>query len=218
MTPRPSIVYLRVEDSFAENLARARQSGHSRFPLCETDADQPVGLVHLKDLLRLTDRASPDLAAAKRALLHVPELMALPRLLNLLLSQHAHLVLVVDEYGGVVGLVTLEDVLEELVGEIQGEFEVVRPEFQRLNENEFVVSGGLGLYELRDLADLELEHPDVSTIGGYVTAESGRLPAKGEQIRIKDYLVTVAQADGRHVEKLHFKRAGRESETAVAED
>ena len=211
MTPRLAMVFLRVEDSFAENLQRAKQSGHSRFPLCEGDADHPVGLIHLKDLVMLMDDPSRDLAAVKRPLIHVPEMMGLPRLLTMLLSQHVHFTVVVDEYGGIVGIVTLENVLEELVGEIKGEFEVVPPEFKRLNEVEFNVKGGLGLYELRDLAGLDLEHADVSTVGGYITSQLGHLPKQGEQLTIGNYLVTITEADGRRVQKAHFKQIAGET-------
>jgi CBS domain containing-hemolysin-like protein len=114
--------------------------------------------------------------------------------------------MVVDEYGGTVGMVTLENVLEELVGDIQDEFDAETEEFRKLNENEFVVDGAFGLYELHDAVGLELESGDVSTIGGYVTHLLGHLPRQGEQVRIGDYVVTVTQADSRRVRQLHFRR------------
>jgi CBS domain containing-hemolysin-like protein len=114
--------------------------------------------------------------------------------------------LVVDEYGGTTGIVTLDNVLEELVGDIQDEFDVEKPELRKVNENEFDVEGSLGLYELKDLVGLELESEDVSTIGGYVTHLIGHLPKQGEQTRIEDYVVTISESDGRRVSKLHFKR------------
>src|SRR5437667_6560996 len=133
-------------------------------------------------------------------------MMPLENLLRLFLSKHAHLAIVVDEFGGTVGLVALENVLEELVGDIQDEFDFEKEEFREISANEFSVDGSLGLYELSDLAKLDLESPDVSTIGGYVTHLLGHLPKTGEQVKIDDYLVTVSQADGRRVKQLHFKR------------
>src|SRR5438477_7142269 len=150
--------------------------------------------------------ALPDLLGIKRELIPVPEMMSLEKLLNLFLTKHAHLALVVDEYGGTVGMVTLENVLEEIVGDIQDEFDTDKAEFRKLNENEFTVVGSLGLYELRDLAGLELESADVSTIGGYVTHLLGHLPKQGEQVRIGDYLVTISQTDGRRVDQLLFRK------------
>src|SRR5205823_7550551 len=111
----------------------------------------------------------PDLMRIKRELIPVPEMMSLEKLLNLFLSKHAHLAVVVDEFGGAVGMVTLENVLEELVGDIQDEFDTEKEEFRAINENEFSVDGTIGLYELQDLAGLTLESSDVSTLGGYVT-------------------------------------------------
>ena len=96
-------------------------------------------------------------------------------------------------------MATLENVLEEIVGDIQDEFDTEKEEFREINENEFTVDGAVGLYELRDLAGLELESADVSTIGGYVTHLLGHLPKQGEQVRIEDYLVTISQTDGRRV-------------------
>jgi CBS domain containing-hemolysin-like protein len=113
---------------------------------------------------------------------------------------------VVDEYGGTVGMVTLENVLEEIVGDIQDEFDAEKAEFRKINENEFSVVGSLGLYELRDLAGLELESSDVSTIGGYVTHLLGHLPKQGEQVRIDDYEATISQTDGRRVGQVHFRK------------
>jgi len=134
--------------------------------------------------------------------------MPLEKLLKLFLNRHAHLALVVDEFGGTVGIVTLENVLEELVGDIQDEFDAEKEEFRKINENEFAVAGSLGLYELNDVTGLELESADVSTIGGYVTHLLGHLPKQGEQVKIDNYVVTVSQTDGRRVNQLHFRKGG----------
>src|SRR5947209_20042423 len=150
--------------------------------------------------------ANPDLMKIKRELVPVPEMMALEKLLNLFLGKHLHLAVVVDEFGGTVGMVTLENVLEELVGDIQDEFDTDKEEFRRIDENEFVVDGALGLYELRDSAGLELDNADVSTIGGYVTHLLGHLPRQGEKVKIDHYDVTVSQADARRVRQLHFRK------------
>ena len=150
----------------------------------------------------------PDLLKIRRELIPLPEMMPLEKLLKLFLSKHAHLAMVVDEFGGTVGMVTLENVLEELVGDIQDEFDAEKEEFRKINENEFAVAGSLGLYELNDVTGLELESADVSTIGGYVTHLLGHLPKQGEQVKIDNYVVTVSQTDGRRVNQLHFRKSG----------
>lgn len=205
-TPRGEVVSLDLDSSFEENLKIAQESRHTRFPLCQGHLDNTIGLVHIKDMLRLTREEAPDLTAIKREILPVPEMMPLEKLLKLFLGKHAHLALVVDEYGGAVGIVTLDDVIEELVGVIQDEFDVEDAEFRKVNDDEFLVMGTFGLYELKDAAGLDLESPDVSSVGGYVTNLIGHLPQQGEKVMIEDYEVTIAKSDGRRVELLHFKR------------
>ncbi len=212
MTPRGEVVYLDLGDSFETNVKKAIESRHTRFPLCRENLDNTIGLIHIKELMPMMRDPHPDLMRIKRELIPVPEMMSLEKLLNLFLGKHAHVAVVVDEFGGTVGMVTLENVLEELVGDIQDEFDSEKEEFRKINENEFVVDGALGLYELRDTAGLELDSADVSTIGGYVTHLLGHLPKQGEQVKIANYLVTITQTDGRRVGQLHFKKM---SESAV---
>jgi CBS domain containing-hemolysin-like protein len=207
MTPRGEVVYLNLEDSFEENLKVAQESRHTRFPLCQEHLDHTIGLVHIKDMLPLMREQKPDLNSIRRDLYPVPEMMPLEKLLSFFLSKHAHLAVVVDEYGGTVGIVSLDNVLEELVGDIQDEFDSDKKEYRKINEEEFVVDGALGLYELNDLAGLDLESSDVSTIGGYITHLIGHLPKQGDQTRIENFLVTITQTDGRRVKQLHFKNS-----------
>jgi CBS domain containing-hemolysin-like protein len=206
MTPRGEVVYLDIEDSFEENFKVARESRHTRFPLCRGHLDETVGLVHIKDMLSILSQPKPDLLSIKRELLPVPEMMPLEKLLKFFLSNHAHLAIVVDEYGGGLGIVTLDNVLAELVGEIQDEFDTDDQEYRQISDKEFVVEGTLGLYELHDLAGLELESSDVSTIGGYVTHLLGHLPKQGESVQIESYRVTVTKADARRVLELNFRK------------
>ena len=205
-TPRKEVVFLNTEDSFEENLQRAVDCRHTRFPVCEGHLDNAIGLVHIKDLLLQMRTDAPDLMRAKRDILPVPEMMPLERLLTFFLTKHAHLALVVDEYGGTVGVVTLDNVLAEIVGDIQDEFDTELPEFKRVNANEFMVDGSLALYELKDLAGLDLESEDVSTVGGFVTHLAGNLPAVGDQVQIPPFEVTVTKADGRRVLEVRFRR------------
>ena len=123
MTPRGEVVFLDIEDSFEENVKKALESRHTRFPLCEGHLDNTIGLVHIKELVPMMRDPQPDLLRIKRELFPVPEMMPLEKLLTFFLTKHAHLALVVDEYGGTVGIVTLDNVLEELVGDIQDEFD-----------------------------------------------------------------------------------------------
>ncbi len=214
MTPRGEVVSLDLEESFEHNQQKALESRHTRFPLCRGHLDNTIGLIHIKELVPMMRDPAPDLMRIRRDVLNVPEMMQLEKLLNLFLTRHAHLAVVVDEYGGTVGMVTLENVLEELVGDIQDEFDTEKEEYREINENEFTLEGSVGLYELQDMANLTLESADVSTIGGYVTHLLGHLPKQGEQVRIEDYLVTITKSDGRRVEELHFRKMS-EAESSV---
>src|SRR5437773_8037266 len=182
MTPRGEIVYLDLGDDFETNVKKAIESRHTRFPLCRENLDNTVGLIHIKELLPMMRDPHPDLLKIKRELIPLPEMMPLEKLLKLFLGKHAHLALVVDEFVGTVGMVTLENVLEELVGDIQDEFDFEKEEFRKINENEFTVAGSLGLYELTDVTGLELESADVSTIGGYVTHLLGHLRSEERRV------------------------------------
>src|SRR5437763_4747742 len=206
MTPRGDVVYLDLEDDFETNATKAIASKHTRFPLCRENLDNTVGLIHIKELVPVMRDPNPDLMKIKRELIPVPEMMPLEKLLSLFLSKHAHVAVVVDEFGGTVGMVTLENVLEELVGDIQDEFDTDKEEFKKINADEFTVDGTLGLYELNDLAKLDLESADVSTVAGYVTHLLGHLPKQGEQVKIDNYEVTVSQTDARRVKELHFRK------------
>ena len=208
MTPRTEIVAIDPKEDFQANLLMALESKHTRFPLREKNLDHCLGVVHIKDFFRIINDPKPDLTKIRREIIIVPETQALDELLKTFLSRQAHLALVVDEFGATVGMVTLEDVLEELVGEIQDEFDTPQADtgFLRLNGGEFEVDGKLPLYELAEHTDLHLESEEVSTIGGYITSLVGHLPNPGETAQIDGYEVTVRAMDGRRILRLHFKR------------
>jgi CBS domain containing-hemolysin-like protein len=210
MTPRGEVTSLDLDDTFEDNLKRALASNHTRFPLCKGFLDETVGLVHVKDVLRLMHEGKNDLSSIRREIHAVPEMMSLEKLLSFFLQKHAHLALVVDEFGGAVGIVTLDNVLAELVGEIQDEFDADVPELRKLNDDEYAVAGSLGLYELNDHLGLEWESEEVSTVAGFVTHRLGHLPTAGEKMVIMPFEVTVIKADARRVHELHLKRIAHE--------
>jgi CBS domain containing-hemolysin-like protein len=206
MTPRGDVIYIDVGEPFERQIAMAIESKHTRFPLCREHLDDAIGLVHIKDLLALVHHGDRDLQSVRRDLLHVSEMMPLEKLLRFFLTKHAHLAVAVDEYGGAVGIVTLDNVLEELVGSIQDEFDTAEEEYRHITENEFEVEGTHALYELEEKLDHKFENTDVTTIGGYVTTELGHLPIRGETARIGDWLATVTDSDARRVLRVHLTR------------
>ena len=133
-------------------------------------------------------------------------MMPLEKLLNYFLGKHAHLAIAVDEYGGAVGIVTLDNVLEELVGSIHDEFDTHEEEITKIGDGEFNTEGTFALHDLAEETGLKFEETEVSTIGGYVTQLLGHLPVRGESITIGDYIVTVKETDGRRVLLVNFKK------------
>ena len=200
------MVFLDANESFAENLRRAKRSGHTRFPLSRGHLDESIGLIHIKDMIAMDGEPEPELAAIKRELPAVPEMMSLEKLLDIFLHNRAHLALVLDEFGGATGIVTLDNVIEELVGEIQDEFDAEMPDLERASADEFIVRGRLPLHELRTIAGIDVESAEVSTVGGYVTQLLGHLPKEGETARLGDYQLTVIKCDGRRVRRVKFQR------------
>lgn len=207
MTPRNVVVSLDIEDDFQTNLKLAIESKHTRFPLVNGHLDETLGLIHIKDLLPLLNHPDADLRQIKRDLLMVPEMLPIDKLLHRFRETHAHLALAVDEYGGAVGIVTFDNVMEEIVGDIQDEFdEAETAEFELIDgKNEFTTAGTFNLYELDELANIAVENDEVTTIGGYVTHLLGHLPKQGEKVNMAGYEVTVMKADNRRITQLHFK-------------
>ena len=219
MTPRTEIIALDPKQDFQANLTIAVESKHTRFPLREGNLDHCLGVVHIKDFLRIINDPRPDLTKIRREIIIVPETQPLDELLKTFLTRQAHMALVVDEFGATLGIVTLEDVLEQLVGEIEDEFDSpdLTTGFDRVSEDEFYVDGKMALYELGEHSDVELESDEVSTIGGYVTSHMGHLPEAGERTRLAGYDVGVTEMDGRRIVRLHFKKSPLEgSPEAVA--
>lgn len=220
MTPRNLVVSLDIEDSFQANLKLAIESKHTRFPLVKGHLDETIGLIHIKDLLPLLNKADADLRQVKRDLLMVPEMLPIDKLLHRFRETRAHIALAVDEYGGAVGIVTFDNVMEEIVGDIHDEFdEAEKAEFELIKDREeFTTAGTFNLYELEELASITLENEEVTTIGGYVTQKLGHLPKVGETVEIEGFLVRVTKADNRRILQLHFKRLEKTAEDKETEE
>jgi CBS domain containing-hemolysin-like protein len=215
MTPRQEVVVLNADEPFEKALEIARRTKHTRFPLVKGGhLDNAIGLIHIKDVLKLVGTPDPDLMRIKRELRMVPDTMPLDMLLKFFLKERAHLAMAVDEFGTPVGIVFLDNVIEELVGDIQDEFDNEKPESNWINDNEFVIEGSMTLNDLAGMAEeLELESGEVTTVGGYITQQLGRFPEIGETMEINGWEAKVTSTDGRRVGQIHFRRL----EPALAE-
>jgi len=169
MIPRTDMVCLYLEDSFEENIKVAMEEHLTRYPVCGEDKDDIVGFLHIKDLMQsLYKRRRPILRKLVRRTLVVPETMKISMLLKMMQKQRSQLAIVVDEYGGTSGMVTIEDVIEEIVGEIQDEFDQERPAIEKRSELIYSIDAMLLLEEVSDIFEMEIEADNIDTIGGWL--------------------------------------------------
>lgn len=201
MVPRPEVVFLDKGYSLEENMEIARKTGHTRFPLCEGDSDNVVGLVHIKDIFRLDTGAS--LEDVKRSIMMVPEGMPLDRLLKEFQQNHQHMALVVDEYGGTAGIITMENVLEELVGQIQDEFDEEAPQVSSEKEGSYLVDGRMLLEDAAKLFHLPVsDQEEYDTLGGFVFGKLGKRPRAGDVVELPEHRLEVVEMGGLRIRRV----------------
>jgi CBS domain containing-hemolysin-like protein len=205
MTPRVRMQVARRGESAADVVALARRTGFSRFPVVEDGVDDVVGVVHLKTAIGVPRyrREGVPVEALMAAAVRVPETVRLDPLLAALRQQGLQMAVVVDEYGGTAGVVTLEDVVEELVGDVSDEHDRMRTGIVRLRDGSYLVPGLMRPDEVRARADLDV--PDgtaFETVGGFVMARLGRVPVVGDQVAIPGAVLRVERMDGRRVDRL----------------
>jgi putative hemolysin len=208
MVPRVSIAGLPVGATIEEAVDAIVNDGHSRIPVYEDSIDAIVGILYAKDLLPYLkpDAAErPSLRTLLRPPVLVPESMTIDDLLHELQRRKVHLAIVLDEYGGTAGLVTIEDLLEEIVGEIQDEYDVEEPMVVRLSDHEARVDGRADIDELQELFDVTLDLEDeeeYDTVGGLIYHRVGGVPSPGDRVELEGITLTVETTDGRRVGKV----------------
>jgi CBS domain containing-hemolysin-like protein len=212
MVPRGDVVYLSTTKSVDDNLRLARSSGHTRFPLCRGSLDQAIGLVHIKDLFRL-ETVPRSLEEIARPLTFVPETLSLDQLLRRMRGERVHLAAVLDEYGGTSGIVTLENVIEEIVGQIQDEFDLERPELVPLGPRRYQVDARMLVEDLEDALKIEFSERDEDTIGGVVLSELGRRPKVGDIVDVGPLRLRVADAELNRIRSVELELKEEPAET-----
>ncbi|NLF14183.1 MAG: HlyC/CorC family transporter [Anaerolineaceae bacterium] len=208
MVPRIDVVALEVTTPLLEALETIMQAGHSRIPVFHETIDNIEGLLYAKDLLPyLRDgRIDVPLKGLLREAYFVPETKRASELLPDLQQRRVHMAIVVDEYGGVAGLVTIEDLLEEIVGEIQDEYDTEEPFVEFVDENEYVFDARVDLDDLNRLMDVSLPTEDNDTLGGFIYTELGKVPAPGDQVAYDDLEFVVESVAGRRIRKVRVRR------------
>jgi CBS domain containing-hemolysin-like protein len=220
MVPRIDMLALEVTTTLDEALDALVKSGHSRVPIFEETVDNIIGLLYAKDLLSQISekKKTTSLRQLLRPAYFVPEAKKLDELLTEMQTKRVHMAIVVDEYGGVAGLVTLENVLEEIIGEIQDEYDQQEElPFIKVGEHEYIFQGNVDLDDFNEVMGTEITKETADTLGGLMYGEIGRVPSGGERVTVEDIELTVEQVLGRRIRKVRA-RALQEVEQSQEEN
>jgi CBS domain containing-hemolysin-like protein len=209
MIPRTEIMGFEANLTLHESIEIAIKSTFTKFPVYDDVLDNIIGVVHIKDLLRAELDPNKKNYLARdltREALFVPETVHVRSVLQLFRARRQHIAIVMDEFGGTAGLVTLEDLMEEIVGEVSDPFDAIQPEIQIHQDGSATIDGLALMEEVNEALELKLFDPHYDTIAGYVLGKLGRIPKINDELRIKDYRVRVKSMDGMRIEQLTFTK------------
>ncbi|MBU1026237.1 MAG: hemolysin family protein [Candidatus Margulisbacteria bacterium] len=215
MTPRPDITAVDGAKSLSEAIKVIVESGHSRIPIYESNLDNIIGVIYAKDLLRNLDKGKEITGTIKdylRPAIFIPEVKKVPELMHEMQVARTHVAIIVDEYGMTSGLVTLEDLVEEIVGEIHDEFEREEKMVEKVDENTFVVNGRISIKDLNDALKLNLPEKDkeYDTIGGFIFGQLGKAPSVGNIVRFENLLISVERVLRRRITRVKLVKLPRD--------
>lgn len=216
MVQRMDVRSLEVNTQVQDAIDAFTRTGHSRIPVYENDLDNIVGILYAKDLLQHTsdDARQKSLAGLVRSAFFVPETKKVDELLHEMQERGIHIAMVVDEYGGLAGLVTLEDILEEIIGDIRDEYDPAEEQpYQQLGEDFYMVQGWMDVDEFNSVFDTHLTRDLAETIGGVLVSLLGKIPAGGEKLNLENWQVQIEQVSGRRIRKLHVHRVQEITDT-----
>jgi CBS domain containing-hemolysin-like protein len=201
LLPRSQVVVCDLDLGIHANLETMKAAGHTRFPLCKGDLDECLGIIHIKDIFRSRQSLSEiDLLKLKRNVAVFPLETPLEEALERMLRAKFHMALAVDEFGGIVGVITLESILEELVGEIQDEFDSEEEQIVKVGSgHRYRISGLTPIHDIEEALEIEIDNEEVSTFGGLITGELGRIPERAEKLSCHGMEITIDDVDDRRV-------------------
>ena len=216
MVPRVDMAMIDVEMPLRQAATTAANLGHSRLPIFESNPDTIVGVLHVKDLLRVlaSDKPVPSLRSIMRTPYFVPESKRVDDLLRDMQRMNIYIAIVIDEYGGTAGLATIEDVLEEIVGEIRHERQPEDNQADRVDDSTVIFSGRVSLDDVNEMLDLDLADDGVDTIGGFLASRLGKVPVRGDRLELDAATLEVMTASGRRVKRIRVARKPRPAEQA----
>jgi CBS domain containing-hemolysin-like protein len=218
MVPRPDITAIEADKSLRDVQEIVLEHGYSRIPLFTDDLDEVLGIVYAKDVLKALFQGKPDmpLREVAREAHFVPESKKVADLLREMQQEKFHIAMVTDEYGSVSGLVTIEDLLEELVGEITDEYDVEEPELEEIAAGVYRVDGKMGIDEVNEILDVELPDEEWDTVGGLMLGLMGSIPDEGEEVAFQNLVFMAEKVNGRRIVKILIRRReGERTEEAA---
>ena len=220
MIPRTDMIALDAEESLSEAVKLFIEEGHSRIPVYEESPDNIIGILYVKDTLKnlLDSDLSCDVRTLLRKPIFVPETIRTAEVLEAMMREHIHIAVIVDEYGGVAGIVTMEDILEQIVGEIQDEYDQETPEIQKLDDNSYLVQGSTSLENLSETLGYEFQSEEAETIGGLVLTLSGSFPEAGETFIYKHWRIKVESLEEHRITLLRLTRINDGEITHIEEN
>lgn len=214
MVPRPDMVCLYLNKTYEENLETILEEEMTRYPICDEDKDHIIGFLHIKDLTRvlIQGKRKPSLKKLARKVFFVPESMDVSVLLDTMQKNRSQLAIVVDEYGGTTGMVTIEDVVEEIVGDIQDEFDEERPDAEKRAENLYSIDAKMLLEDLEDEFGIEIDEEDVDTVGGWLNDKLGGEPRVGQSAAFEGNTFYVEEVEGLRITRVLIRLAKKISD------
>ncbi|PWE19949.1 hypothetical protein DGE88_07305 [Aliarcobacter skirrowii] len=218
MTPRKDMICLNSEKSLEENIKRVISTKHTRYPYCNGGKDNIVGMIHSRDILNdVLESKKLDISKLVRPIIMVPENTSISSILTRMNKSRIHLALVVDEYGGTSGLITMDDILEEIIGETTDEHDPKDESILLIDENRYEFDGIVNIEKVEELLDIEFEKDELSavTIGGRILNLIGRLPIEGETINDKDCTYKILAVNNNRITKILCEKKSKDEETKV---
>lgn len=218
MVPRTDAVYVRVDAALSEIIQIILQSGHSRIPIYQENIDNIVGTLHAKDLLNYWGQSSLDLTTIMRPPYFIPETKKISDVLKDLRINKSHMAIVLDEYGGTAGILTLEDIIEEIIGDVMDEYDAEENLMVEFDDGSLLVNARLDVEELEDYLNIELPEGKFESVGGFVISLLGKVPAVNERLVYQDIEMIVESADNRKIETIRVRKIHPDSSAAESLD
>ena len=207
MMPRTDMACIFIEDSFEETIAFALEEQLTRYPVCRDSKDNVIGFIHIKDLYKQRiEGNNQNIEGIIREIKFVPESTSISELLKVFKKEKAQMAIIIDEYGGTSGLVTIEDILEEIVGELQDEFDEEGEEIKKTEDGNYIVNGKVIIEDINELLDIEIDSENVDTIGGWIYSQLNSYPQVNEKVNYEDYEFTILKCDRKRISKVSIKK------------